>query len=112
MMSGPVTIMKHANQKVDRYSITFDPRGLVLLAKAIAGAGRNVDGYVVEAILVRLSEIGDPSWANELIFDSESEVCSVRCTRKAPLVHLVRRFEKRLAGPGRLRRLVESLPEE
>lgn len=109
---GALVIVKHADERGDRYSITFDPRALSPLAKAIASEGRNVDGYVAESILVRLSEIGEPSWADELTFDSEVESCSIHCARRGPLVHLVRRFEKRLAEPARLRRLVKSLPEE
>jgi hypothetical protein len=105
-------IAKHADDEVAWYFITFDPRSVVPLAKAIASAGRDVDGYAAEAVLVRLSEIGEPEWADELNFDSEADACTVRCTRKAPLVHLVRRFEKRLAEPARLRRLVKSLPEQ
>ncbi len=105
-------IAKHVDGRTAWYSITFDPRNLSQLAKAITGVGRNVDGYAAEAILVRLSEIGEPAWADELIFDSEADMCLVRCTRKAPLEHLVRRLEKRLAEPLRLRRLVKSLPEE
>jgi hypothetical protein len=105
-------IAKHVVEKVAWYFITFDPRSVVPLAKAIKRSGRDVDGYAAEAVLVRLSEIGDPTWADELTFDSESDACTVRCPRKAPLVHLVRRLEKRLAEPARLKRLVKSSPEQ
>jgi hypothetical protein len=105
-------IAKNVDERGAWYSITFDPRTLSPLAKVIASAGRGVDGYAAEAVLVRLSEIGEPAWADELIFDSEVDACTVRCPRKAPLVHLARRLDKRLAEPARLRRLVKSLPEE
>jgi hypothetical protein len=110
--NGALSIAKHVGERATWYIVTFDPRTLSPFAGAIAGVGRAVDGYVAEAILIRLSEIGEPAWADELVFDSESDACTVRCTRKAPLVHLMRRFEKRLADPARLRRLVKSLPEE
>jgi hypothetical protein len=48
----------------------------------IAGAKRDADGYAAEAVLVRLSEIGEPAWADELIFDSESDACTVRLLSK------------------------------
>jgi len=112
MESGTLTIAEQVDDMVTWYFITVDPRAVSPLAKVLISTGRNVDGYATEAVLVRLSEIGDPAWAEELTFDSEAEACTVRCTRKAPLVHLVRRFEKRLAEPARLRRLVKSLAED
>jgi hypothetical protein len=112
MTGGALKIAKHVEEGGAWYFVTFDPRDLSALAKAMANAGRDVDGYAAEAILIKLSEIGEPAWADELSFDSEADACTVRCTRKVPLVHLLRRFEKRLAEPTRLRRLVRSLPEE
>lgn len=111
MEDSTLKIGKHVDERGTCYSITFEPGALPPLAKAISSAERNVDGYAAEAILVRLSEIGEPAWADELTFDSEAEACTVRCTRKAPLMHLVRRLERRLAEPARLRQLMKSLPE-
>jgi hypothetical protein len=93
------------------YSLTFEPGDVAPLAKAFATCGRDLDGYTAEAILVRLSEIGGPAWADELELDTESSCCVVRCARKAPLVHLLRRLEKRLAEPAKLQRLIRSLPD-
>jgi hypothetical protein len=95
----------------ESYALILDPRSLPPLASVIARCGREVDGYVAESLLIRLSEAGEPAWADELTFDAEADACTVRCARKAPLVHLLRRLRKNLAEPARLRRLVKSLPD-
>jgi hypothetical protein len=111
MMESTPKIAKHVDGSGAWYVVTLDPRALKPLAKAIADGGREVDGYVAEAILIKLSEIGDSPWADELSFDSEVDACTVRCARRLPLVHPLRRFERRLTEPTRLQRLVKSLPE-
>jgi hypothetical protein len=60
--------------------------------------------------MIRLSEKGDPAWAADLEFDSESEMFRLRCRRKGPLTLLLRRLEKRLADPAAMRRLVKGAP--
>src|SRR5262245_16468849 len=80
------------------YSVVFSPHAVARLAKAIVRAGRPLNGYAVEAVMIYLSEKGDPSWGAELEFDSENEMFCVRCRKKRPLEHLVRRLEKRLAN--------------
>ena len=106
------SVAKHLDHEEVWYSVVIDPRALPVLAKAIANEGRGADGHAVEAVLIALSEIGDAAWADELIFDAEAEACTVRCRRRAPLVHLLTRLERRAADPARLRRMVRSLPPE
>lgn len=94
------------------YSVQFAPDAVEQLAAAFTRAGRVVNGYTIQAVVARLSEIGEPEWANELEFDSENDAFCVRCARKAPVQHLVRRLERRLADPPALRRLIRSVREE
>jgi hypothetical protein len=99
-----------SNGKAKSYSMVCDPLSLPQLAKALAGGGHAVNGYSVEALLIRLSEVGEPAWATELDFDAEASACTVHCPRLEPLVLLARRLDTRLAEPARLRKLVRSLP--
>jgi hypothetical protein len=108
---SPFKVMSHMIAGVTWYSVTIDPGTLSSLVKAMSGVGLDVNGRTTEAILLKLSEIGEPVWANELFFDSEAEVCTVKSTRKSPLMSLMRRFQRRLAEPARMRQLVKSVPE-
>jgi hypothetical protein len=108
---GALEITRIVDETGASYSLTFDPRTIPPLAKVFVGLGREPNGHAAEAILVRLSEIGTPSWGDELVFDSETDCCVVSCRRKAPLVHLLRRLEKRLAEPARLRRLANAVTD-
>jgi hypothetical protein len=108
MDRNPLTIAKYETC----YALCFRPDEVERLAAALERAGRVVNGYSVEAVLIRLSEIGDPDWANELEFDSENDLFCVRCVRKGPLQHLLRRLERRLADPTALKRLIRSTREE
>ncbi len=44
----------HAEKGEAWHVITFDPRDIVALAKAMNRAGREVDGYAAEATLIRI----------------------------------------------------------
>ncbi len=93
------------------FSITFRPDALPQLARALASAGRSVNGYGIEAFAVHVAENGSPAWAEDLEFDSENDLFCVRCTRPAPLRFLVRRLQKRLDKPSALRRDVRASAE-
>jgi hypothetical protein len=105
-----LAIEEHREAEGTFYSLHFVPGAVVPLARALAKAGRPVNGYVVESVMIHLSEKGDPKWGAELEFDSENDLFCVRCARKGPLVLLLRRLEKRLADPLALRRLVKAAP--
>lgn len=94
------------------YSLRFGPADVEPLARAIRKAGLPANGHTIQSAMVRLSEVGDPEWGEELDFDSESDMFCVRSERKAPLVHLRRRLEKRLVDPVALRRLVKAIPND
>jgi hypothetical protein len=94
-------------------SLSFAPASIPRLGRALAKARRSVTGLVVEAVMIRLSEKGDPTWAADLEFDSESDMFCVRCRREGPLTLLLRRLEKRLADAAAMaamRRLVKAAP--
>jgi hypothetical protein len=91
------------------YRLVLVPFDSERLTAALRKAGHVVNGYALEAVLVRLSELGDPVWASEISFDAESEACVVRCSRRAPLVHLARRLERRLSDDVRLRKLIRGI---
>jgi hypothetical protein len=94
------------------FTLTLGADEVPVLEAALLKHGRPTHGRALEEVVVRIVESGDPPWASELEFDSEADVLVVRCHRKAPLQHLVRRLERRLASPAALRRLVRSVPEE
>jgi hypothetical protein len=94
------------------YSLCLTADDVPELVAALKKAGREADGYAIEAFLVGLSEIGDPAWAAELEFDSEASRCVVRCGRRGPLRRLAERLTRRLAKRGATRRMVEGLPHE
>ncbi len=110
MKRAALTIEKYDGDGGTVYSVHFTPNAIENLASAISKAGRAVNGYVVEAAMIHLSEKGDPAWAADLEFDSEHDTFCVRCRRKGPLTFLLRRLEKRLADPAALRRLVRAAP--
>ena len=111
-MTDALAIAKHVDETGTWHVLSIDPSLISPLAKALASVGRDVDGYVTEALLIRLSELGDPIWATELVFESEAGACIVRCRRRTPLAHLARRLQRRLEAPARLRQLAMTLPEE
>jgi hypothetical protein len=94
------------------YLLDISPADVPELVVALEKSGRIADGYTLEACLLRLSELGDPSWANELEFDSEADRCVVRCIRRGPLRRLVARLVRRLARKVAIRRMVQRLPRE
>ncbi len=94
------------------YSLGVSSEDVPELVGALKRAGRDASGYTIEAFVISLSEIGDPTWAGELAFDSEASRCVVRCARHGPLRRLAERLERRLAKKTALRRLVEGLPRE
>jgi hypothetical protein len=110
MARATLTIEQDDGQGPAIYSLSFAPGSVPTLARALAKARRSVNGLVVEAVMIRLSEKGDPAWAADLEFDSESDLFCVRCRRKGPLTLLLRRLEKRLADPAAMRRLVKTAP--
>jgi hypothetical protein len=109
MAKAPVRISEDDGEEGGKvYSLAFEPDEIPALAKAIKKAGYLANGYVVESVMMCLSEKGDPKWAADLRFDSENDCFHVVCDRRAPLVFLLRRLEKRLASPAALRRLLRA----
>jgi hypothetical protein len=94
------------------YSLGVAPEEVPELVTVLKQAGRAVDGYTIESFLVCLSEIGDPVWAEDLVFDSEASRSVVRCGRRGPLRRLAERLERQLAKRTATRRIVEGLPSE
>jgi hypothetical protein len=94
------------------FVLTLVEEDVPSLVAALRKRGRPAHGLGLEAAVVRIAESNDSPWASELDFDSEADACVVRCARRAPLVHLARRLEKRLTSPTALRRLVRSVPRE
>jgi hypothetical protein len=109
---GRLTIEKHEDDERTWYSLSFAPDDVVPLAHALAASAHLVNGTAIEAVMVRLSELGDPDWASELSFNSEADSFSVTCRRRVPLVNLLRRLEKRLHDRAALKRLVRAIPME
>jgi hypothetical protein len=109
MAKAPVRITEYDEEEKGKvYSLAFEPDEIPALAKAIKKAGFVANGYVVESVMMYLSEKDDPTWAADLRFNSETDCFHVVCDRKAPLVFLLRRLEKRLANPAALRRLLRA----
>ena len=95
-----------------RHLLSFRPDEVAPLARALRKAGRDVNGPAAEQVLVRLAEKGAPNWAEHLVFDSEADAVSVWCNERAPLVHLLRRFARRLDDPAAMRRLVREVHDD
>jgi len=106
-----IQVDEEGNEGRGSYYVVIDASALPVLVKAAKARDQEVDGYLIEGILLRLSEEDSPAWADELSFDAESECCTVRAPRRVPLVNLLRRLERRLARPASLRRLLASAPE-
>src|SRR5262245_60206999 len=82
------------------------------LVAALRRAGRTESGYSIEAFVIRVLEVDDPGWAEDLEFDSEGFFCVVRCQQQEPLRLLVERLQRQLADRASTRRLVNGLPED
>jgi hypothetical protein len=93
-----------------RHLLSFRADEVAPLARALRTEGRDVNGPTAEQVLVRLAEKGAPDWG--LVFDSEADAVSVWSSERAPLVHLLRRFAKRLDDPAAMRRLVREVPDD
>jgi hypothetical protein len=63
------------------------------LVETFPGACLRVSGYSVEALLSRLSEVGEPAWGTELDFDAEAPACTVHCRRREQVVLMARRLD-------------------
>ena len=105
---SPLAVEEHEDADSNFFSVFFHRTDVPQLAKALAKAGQPVNGYSVEAVMIVLSELKDPAWAKDLHFDSENDLFSVDCSRRAPLTFLVRRLRKRLINPAALRRLIKG----
>jgi len=94
--------------------LTFAPDDALAapFERALRRSGRETVGYTIEAMVMRITEVGDPAWASELVFDSEQSAFCVYCPRRPPLVHLARRIEGRCANAMRLWKLAASLPDD
>ena len=105
-------IVRDLGAEIVVYSLGLSAEDVPELVAALEKSGRGATGYAIEAILVILSEVGDPAWARDLVFDSEVSRCVVRCGRRGPLRRLAERLTRRLANRAATRRVVRGLPPE